>query len=128
VRLNPLVRRIVLTVAVLSLLALSWNGVSGGMSQRSEAHTLGQKVQTACQFAFGFFGLLSVVTTFIGRRWRTLSYTGWTVSITLAGGLAAVVWGDTSVAVGFLAGLASLGVALLLIWLLPLGARGLPGN
>jgi hypothetical protein len=119
VRLNPLVRRIVLTVAVLSLLALSWNGVSGGM---------GQKVQTACQFAFGFFGLLSVVTTFIGRRWRTLSYTGWTVSITLAGGLAAVVWGDTSVAVGFLAGLASLGVALLLIWLLPLGARGLPGN
>jgi hypothetical protein len=124
---NPVVRRLLFGLAVLSLLALAWIGFSGGWSQLSEAHTLGQKTQTVCQFAYGLFALLSVVTTFRGHRWSPVSYAGWTVSITLAGGLAPVVWGDASVAIGLLSGLATLLVALALIGLLRSGARGLRG-
>lgn len=122
---SPILRRIVLAVALLSLLALAWTGLSGGWSQLAESHTRGQQIQTACQLAYGLFATLSVVTTFIARRWSRLCQAGWVVSITLAGGLASVAWGDTSVAVGLLAGGASLLVSLAIIWLLRTGSRGL---
>jgi len=121
--LNPVVRHALLALAILSLLPLAWSGFAGALSQLPDSHTLGQKFQTACQFAYACFALLSVATTFRARRWSSASYAAWAVSLTLAGGLAAVVWGDASVAVGLVSGLASLGIALGLIWLLRAGAR-----
>jgi hypothetical protein len=120
---SPLVRRIFLATALSSLLALAWNGFSGGTNQLSESQTLGQKAQTVSQFAYGLFALLSVATTFWGRRWSRVSHACWMVSVTLAGGLASVVWGGTSVAIGMLSGVATFLVALALIWLLRVGAR-----
>ena len=51
---------------------------------------------------------------------------GWTISVTLAGGLAPVVWGDSSLPIGLVAGVACLLVAWGIAWLLRVAARGLP--
>lgn len=81
--------------------------------------------QTLTQFGYGLFAVLSLVTTFWARRVNPLMLAGWIVSVTLAAGLAAVVWGGTSLLMGLLSGAAALLVGLGIAWLLRVGARGL---
>ena len=125
VTVSLLIRRTLLAVIALLLLWLTWTGLSQGLKQLPQSQTLGQLAQTITQFAFGLFALLSLVTTFWGARWNTLMLAGWTLSVTLAAGLASVVWGGTSLVVGLLAGGGALLVGLGIAWLLRLGARGL---
>ncbi len=51
-------------------------------------------------------------------------FIGWAASLALAAGLASVVWGETSVGLGVLAGVASLLIAWVMVWLLRFSARG----
>jgi len=123
--LSPVVRRTLLFLALVLLLGFAWAGLSGGFSQLSQSSTIGRKVQTFSQLAYGAFSLLSVVTTFVGRRWQAAMLIGWTLSVTVAAGLASIVWGGTSVAIGVLSGGAALLTGLGIIWPLRVGARGL---
>ena len=125
---NPRVRRGLLVVVSLFLLWVTWTGVTQGIRQLPESRTPGQTAQSISQIGFGLFALLSFVTTFWSRRWNTLMLCGWIVSVTLAGGLASIVWGGTSLAAGLVAGLVTLVVALAVAWLLRVGAgpRALP--
>jgi hypothetical protein len=107
------------------LLAMAWQGLTQGINQFPESKTAGQIAQTLTQFAFGVFALLSLVTTFWSRRWNTLMLGGWTVSVTLAAGLATVVWGGTSLLIGAVAGGVTLLIGLGTGWLLRFGARGI---
>jgi hypothetical protein len=109
---NPIILRVVLAIALALLLGLAWLGVSGGIEQIPESHTPGQIAQTGTQLAYGVFALLSAVTTFWGRRWARALLACWLVSLTLAAGLASVVWGGTSFVVGLLSGVAVFLVAL----------------
>jgi len=120
---NPIMRRGLLAVALMLLLGLAWLGLSGGVQQIPESHTLGQIAQTGTQLAYGVFALLSAVTTFWGRSWARALLAFWLGSVTLAAGLASVVWGGTSFAVGLLSGVAACLVALTIIWLLRIGAE-----
>jgi hypothetical protein len=63
------------------------------------------------------FALLSVVTTFRAQRWNRLMLVSWVISLSLAAGLASVVWGDTSLWVGLMAGSAALVIGLAIAWL-----------
>jgi len=119
------VRRVLLAIALSLLLFLAWEGVSGGVTQFSESQTPGQKAQTLAQFAYGIFALLSAVTLFWSRRWAALMQGCWAGTVAIAAGLAAVVWGGESVAIGLLAGAGTLLVALAIVGLLRVGARGL---
>ena len=101
----------------MALLGLTWSGVSGGMDQWSESRSRGQVTQTLMQFTFGLFALLSLVTMIWGRRWSRVMGAGLTVSLGLAGGLASVVWGKTSVPIGGIAALASAAIGLGVTWL-----------
>jgi hypothetical protein len=123
--LSPPIRRALLTVAVILFLALAWLGVTGGVSELSEAHSPGQVAQVVNQLAYGVFALLSVVTTFWFRRWALWMLACFAVAVTLAAGLASVVWGGTSFGIGVVSAGAALLVALGLGWLLRVGARGL---
>ena len=123
--LPPRVRQVLLAVVGLLLLWLAWTGLTQGVKQLPQSETVGQITQSVTQLAFGLFALLSLVTTFWGRRWNTLALVGWTISVALAAGFAAVVWGDTSLAKGLLTGAAALLVGLVTAWLLRVGARGL---
>lgn len=123
--LSPVIRRTLLVMVSLLLLWLAWTGLSQGVNQLSQSQTTGQIAQTITQLSFGLFALLSLVTTFWSRRWNPLMLAGWTVSVTLAAGLASVVWGGTSLLVGVLSGAAALLIGLGIAWLLRVGARGL---
>ena len=123
--LSPVIRRTLLVMVSLLLLWLAWTGLSQGVNQLSQSQTTGQIAQTITQLSFGLFALLSLVTTFWFRRWNPLMLAGWTVSVTLAAGLASVVWGGTSLLVGVLSGAAALLIGLGIAWLLRVGARGL---
>jgi len=121
------IRLALLVLVSLLLLWLAWIGVSGGVRQVPQSQTVGQSLQSITQFGFGFFALLSLLTTFWGRRWNRSMLAGWTASVTLAAGLASVVWGEASFSVGFLSGAAALLIGLLIAWLLRVAARGLTG-
>ena len=115
--LPPRVRQIFLVIVCVLLLWLAWMGLSGGLHQLSQSRTPGQIVQTLTQFGFGVFALLSVVTTFRAQRWNRLMLASWVISLSLAAGLASVVWGDTSLWVGLIAGSAALAIGLAIAWL-----------
>ncbi len=107
------------------MLALGWLGVSGAIAQRDELSTAGQIVQSVCQFAYGVLSLAAVLAAFRGREWLRRVLTAWLVCVTLAGGLASVVWGGTSVAIGLLSGAATFVVGWLIAWMLRAGADSL---
>ena len=78
--------------------------------------------RTVSRLLSGIF-LLSLVVWFWARRWSGPVFIGWAASLALAAGLAAVVWGGTSIGVGVLSGMASLLIAWVMVWLLRFSAR-----
>jgi hypothetical protein len=116
-------RQALLGAVGLILVWLAWTGLAGGVNQLPQSDTPGKIAQTLTQFAFGFFALLSLVTSFWGRRWNLLMLAGWTISVALAAGLASVVWGGTSLTIGVITGAGALIVALAIAWLLRVAAR-----
>ena len=123
---TPAVRRVLLVGAMLLMLTLAWTGLSGGLNQIPQSQSTGQKAQTLSQLAYGVFGFLGVVTTFWGRRWNPVMLGCWVVSLTVAAGLASIVWGESGFGIGLLAGGVTFLIALAIVWLLRVGARGLP--
>lgn len=119
-----MLRRALLGIALLVLLALAWLGISGGLHGLPQSITVGQRTQSVMQLAYGLFALLSAVTTFWGRRWARLSRAGWILSCALAAGLASIVWGDTGLATGLLSGVGGAAIASVIVWLLHAGVRG----
>lgn len=118
-------RLALLVVVGVFLLAMAWHGVNQAIAQFPESKTTGQIAQTFTQLGFGVFALLSLVTTFWGRRWNSLMLAGWTVSVTLAAGLATVVWGGASLLIGVASGAVTFLIGFGTAWLLRVGARGI---
>jgi len=124
--LSPLARRALLVIAVILLLSLAWTGLAGGISQWSGAHSPGQVTQTVNELMSGVFALLSIVAAFWFRRGVSWMLAGLAIMVTLSAGLASVVYGGASVAIGFLSGGAALLVALGIGWMLQRGSRSKP--
>ena len=116
--------RILLAIAVLALLTLAWLGVSGGINQWPQPQTPGQRLQTITQFAYGFLSL-AVVLSVWKTRYARLIRNCWLASLTVAGGIAPVVWGDAGWFSGVVAAIGSLAIGSLILWLLSVGSRGL---
>ena len=122
---NVKVKRTLLGVAVFLLLALTWLGVKGGIEQWPQSSSLGQKVQSSAQFAYGILSLLAVASVVQRGRFARVVRILWLAALTIAGGLAPVVWGDAALGAGLVAGFASFAVGLLVLWLLSISTRGL---
>ena len=120
--------RVLPGVAVLLLLGLAYTGIAGGIDQFDQSthseYTTGQIVQTVLQLAYGVLGLAVIAVWFWARRWSTPVFAAFILSLTLAGGLASVVWGRTSITIGVVSAVASLAVAWVIVWLLRFSARG----
>ena len=91
------------------------------MREWPQAETAGQQVQSASQFVYGVFALLTVVTIWWVRPLGRSSQLGWAVSVAFAGGLAPTVWGGASPLIGLLAGAASWIVAVVILRMLRFG-------
>jgi len=120
-------RRILLAVMVVLLLFLAWTGLSGGVRDFPNAENVGQTVQSLAQIAYGLLSLLTVTTVHWVHRWRRVIRGCWAASVTLAAGLATVVWGDEGVIVGLVSAAAALLIALAILWLLRIGTRRMTG-
>ena len=122
---SSIARRALLAIAILLMLGLGWIGASGGATQMAEVETVGQAVQTVAQFAFGLLAVLAALTLYWARRLRALFLRCWEVSVAVAGGMAPVVWGDTSVVIGLIATAAAFLVAWVITCLVRIGSRDL---
>ena len=122
-----ILRRLLSVIAILLLLALAWTGIAGGIDQANPSthseYTVGQIVQTALQLAFGVLSAAATVVWFWARALSRPVLIAWAVSLGLAGGLAPVVWGHSSVGIGIISGIASLLVAWGIAALLRVGAH-----
>ena len=96
-----LVRRGLLACAILFLLWLAWQALSGGFRQLSRSRTVGQKVETLTQIECGLLSLLAVLTCFHWRRWAAPIRSLWGISLAAAAGLSALVWGPPMPLIGF---------------------------
>jgi hypothetical protein len=117
-KLHPGVRLVLATLAVLLLLALTFEGITGGVRQLPQSDTPGQIAQSVAQLLYGVFALLVIATAIRWREFATIVQLAFVASCVVAASLAAIVWGATSILEGALTGCAALVVALLLVWLL----------
>jgi hypothetical protein len=115
------VRRIILTIAILLLLAISWITLSGGFDQLPQCHTIGQQAETVVQIACGLLSILSAVTCFYWQRWRRFVRTAWTIVLATTAGMSSFVWGPPMLTVGLALAALALLVALAIIWLMRTG-------
>lgn len=120
---KPRVALVLHVIGAILLVTLTWTGVKGAIDQFPNAETTGQQIQTAAQLVLGVSSFLALLTTLRARRWQRMAFVGVLLGATLAGGFAPVVWGDQSVLTGVWSGIASLLVALIVIWLFTAGAR-----
>jgi hypothetical protein len=115
--------RAVAVIVILMFLGLAWTGIWGGLNQLPESPALGQKIQTVTQLAYGILSLVALGAWFWARRWSQLAFTAWEICLAIAAGLAVVVWGDETVVVGVLTGVASFAIGWGIAWLLRFSAR-----
>lgn len=116
----PLWRRLVLLLAVVLLLAFGWQGITGGVAEIPQSDTPGKLAQSIAQLAYG----LSAILLFTSVRMPGLARyarIGWLVFLTLAGGLAPVVWGGTGPWPGLVAALGAFAIGYAVLWILALG-------
>lgn len=124
---NIKLRRALLVLAILLLLALTWLGFQGGIQQWPQPQSPGQRAQTIAQFAYGLSALLTVASLWRTGTFERVAKVSFLVSLSVAAGLAPVVWGEAAWWTGVVAALAALLIGLLILWLLSAGARGLKG-
>lgn len=104
-------------IGVVLLAFLAFTGIKGGIDQLSAMHTTPQRIQTWMQLAMGITSALVVIVGFRAERWRRAVYAAFVISCTLAGGIASYAWGEQGLGPSVGAGVASLLVAALIVWL-----------
>ena len=112
------VRQVLALLTILLLLALAFQGITGGAQQLPQSSTIGQYVQSAAQVLYGVCAVLSIATAIRWREFATPVQFGFIGGCVAAGGLAAVVWGGSSIGAGVLAGIVALAISYALVWLL----------
>jgi ABC-type arginine transport system permease subunit len=113
--------RLTLGLAVVVLLVAAWLGIRGGVQQWPQSHTVGQRFQTLTQLLYGVCSILTIASVSFPATLARVVRAIWLANITLAGGAATIVWGDTGWATGVVAGIASFGVGVLILWTLAKG-------
>ena len=117
-------RRALLILAVLLLLVLAWLGLQGGIQQWPQPQSPGQRIQTVAQFAYGLFAALTVASVWLTETFGRAVRVSFLVSLSVAAGIAPVVWGGAAWWAGLVAGLAAFVIGLLILWLLSAASRG----
>lgn len=111
-------------LSVFFLLLLGVAGLQGFLNDFHEAETLGQRIQTLTQISFGLTGIVAGIGAMMRQRWAGTLALVFAVAVSLAAGLAPVVWGDAGVG----SGMASAGLAFLIGIALYLGVSGRRGE
>jgi hypothetical protein len=117
-QIHPGVRQVLAALTVILLLALAFQGITGGAQQLSQSSTVGQYVQSAAQLLYGVCAVFSIATAIRWREFASPVQFGFIAGLVVAGGLAAVVWGGESIGSGLVAAVVAFAIACALVWLL----------
>lgn len=117
-KLHSGVRQVLTILTILLLLALAFQGITGGVEQLPESISAGQYVQSAAQLIYGICAILCIATVFRWREFAVPVQLGFVAGCVVAGGFAPVSWGETSYGVGLLAAVAALLIASVIVWML----------
>ena len=117
-KIHPGVRQVLTILTILLLLALAFQGITGGVEQWPQSSSIGQYVQSASQVLYGVCAVLSIATAFRWREFATLIQFAFIAGCVIAGGLAPIVWGGASIGSAAFAAVAALVIASTLVWLL----------
>jgi multisubunit Na+/H+ antiporter MnhF subunit len=99
------------------LLLLGVEGITDAWLKWAIPDTLGRSAQTVAQFMYGIFGLLAAGYVIKGRRIPQFVEGLWTVSLTIATGLAPLVWSTANLFASAASTLAGLLLAIGTLWL-----------
>ena len=110
-----IVRRSVLAIVLLIVVAVGWGLFAGALTQLPRSPTLGQQIETAIQLACLLMSLLVVVTCFWWRRSARAVRAAWAASLAATAGLSSLVWGPPMLGIGLLFATGTLLVALALV-------------
>lgn len=114
----PIIRLSGWLIAALGLLAATgYLGISNSLPQFAQATTLGQRLETVAELAYGILGFVAAGALLTARPWTGIVIAGWGVAAIAAAGLAAVYWGAAGWGAGLAAALASALVVLFVFWL-----------
>ena len=117
-KIHPGVRQVLAVLTILLLLALAFQGITGGAQQLPQSSTIGQYVQSLAQVLYGVCAVLSIATAIRWREFASPVQFGFIAGCVAAGGLAAVVWGGESIVSGVVAAVVALAIASALVWML----------
>ena len=98
---------ILTSLLVLMLLASAFLGITDGVGLVRQAHTTAQAVATAAELLYGVAAVGALVALASRHKFAPHLLTLWAACVTITSGLAPVVWGGTSVAVGAESGVAA---------------------
>jgi hypothetical protein len=110
------IRQVLAALVVLLLLALTFEGIVGGVGQFPHSINAVQYVQSTAQVLYGICALFSIVTAIQWRPFAGVVHVAFVASSVVATGLAAVSWGGQSYWSGLIYGASALVVASLLVW------------
>lgn len=117
-KIHPGVRQILAALTVVLLLALAFQGISGGVTQLPQSSSIGQYVQSFAQVLYGVCAVLSIATAVRWRKFASPVQFGFIAGCVVAVGLAAVVWGGESPVSGVVSAFVALAIACGLVWML----------
>jgi hypothetical protein len=114
---RPRTRSFSQITALALLLALGITGVWGAVDSWAGAVTRGQRAANIAQLAYGILGLLAGLGLWTGRAWIQPVLLVWIGCVTIASGLAPVVWGGSETSVGVLSAVSGFLIAVAVWWL-----------
>ena len=112
-------------IAVTLSLAFGFLGINAWWNQLNQCDTIGQQIQTIAQLGYGVLGLL-VGGLLIAKRLvpRILEWL-WIGTMTIAGGMAPIVWADSGILSGVAGAIVAIAIALGTVWITRRGSRAL---
>ncbi len=119
-------RQLFLTCLTVSLLALSWGILDGGVRQFPLSISIGQQIETVVQMVCGLLTLLIAITSFWWREWAEYVQMAWVGSVTSTAALSALVWGPPMPLISLVFGALTLLLSLGTVWVLRRLSKPLP--
>jgi len=111
--------------AILIWSALAYVGIAGWINQWSQCDTLGRQIHTLAQLAYGVLSVVLVIIHLRSRRTPKVLAVIWGLAITMATGMAPIVWGSAGLVASAAAAVSGLLLVMGSLWLAHRGSRAL---
>jgi hypothetical protein len=104
-------------IGAILLLAIGITGFMSALHDFGDVRSIGQGIMNTTQFIYATLSLLMVAGLFFRRRpMRAVAFL-WLLSFTFSTGMAPIVWGNTSLIAGLLAGAGAAAAGVPQLWI-----------